>query len=133
MRIAQYTLEDMPMLNSWWDGHKHPTVPFEILPDVGIIAYDDENTPLAFGVLYACNSAPIGWIEWITSNPEVSAFASYRGVSTVLDFLCLEAKKSGINVLMSTCRQKSLGKVLSKNGFAQTDESVSHYLKLITY
>jgi hypothetical protein len=131
MRIELFNPGHFPMIKKWWKGHEHPEVPIEILPDIGIISYGKDGKPLAVGFLYGANSAPVGWIEWITTNPDCTPFESYKGVSIVIEFLSMEAEKNGINMLLSTCRQKSLGRVLEKNGFAQTDESVSHYLKLI--
>jgi len=132
MRLEQFNAGHFPMIKEWWKGHDHPDLPIEIMPDIGVLSYGEDGKPLAFGVLYAANSASIGWIEWITTNPECTPFESYKGVSTVLDFLCKEAKDVGISWVLCTCRQKSLGRLLIKNGFAQTDENVSHFLKLIT-
>jgi len=130
-RIELFNAGHLPMIREWWKGHKHPDIPIELLPDIGIIYYNPDGMPIACAFLYACNSSPIGWVEWITSNPEASPIESYKGVSNTIEFISQEAQRNGITMLMSTCRQKSLGRVLMKKGFAKTDEDVSHYLKLI--
>lgn len=124
--------KDLEIIAPWWTAHNHPIIPAMALPKVGILVVDQDDTGRAAGWLYECNSASVAWIEWIVTNPENSPFMSMRAVRILIDFLVLEATQSGYAILLSTCRQKSLGKLLEKAGFAPSDEEVSHYIRLAT-
>jgi hypothetical protein len=132
MKLEFISPEMFEVVRTWWTQHNHPDLPYEILPDIGLAAVDPDGVMRAVGWLYGCNSAPVGWVEWITTNPANTPMESVRSLTLLLKFMSEEAKKNGINILLSTCRQKSLGRLLEKNGFAKTDDGVSHFLKLIT-
>ena len=120
------------LLTEWWDAHGHPRVPAYALPQVSIFVSDDDDEPLAFGVLYECNSAPIAWVEWVTTNPANTPLTSAKAIKVLVDFLVLEASHNGYAILLSTCRQKSLGRLLEKSGFVKTDDEVSHFIRITT-
>lgn len=128
--------KDLVTVREWWKGHKHPEIPAEALPKVGIIIEGDEIEqgsdlqPQAVGWLYECNSAPVAWVEWITANPALSPFAVRRSVGTLLKFMVEEATRNGYVILFSTCRQQALGRILESEGFVKTDDSVSHFLRI---
>jgi len=132
MKLEFISPEMFEVVRGWWKAHDHPDLPIEIMPDIGLAVVDSDGRMNAVGWLYGCNSAPVGWVEWITTDPANTPMESYKSITLLLTFMNEEAKKNGISVLLSTCRQKALGRILEKSGFKKTDEDVSHFLKLIT-
>lgn len=129
IRLIEDIEKDLTLVESWWKGHKHPFVPAFALPDIGVFV-EDEGNPLCVGWLYECNSAPVAWLEWITTNPKNSNFESAKSIRILVDFMILEAEKNGYAIVLSTCRQAALGRIMEKSGFVKTDDGVSHYLRI---
>ena len=134
IQLREYTPEDYPQLAQWWEGHGWSPVPELILPKLGIIAdmhAEESITPTAAAWLYMDNSSSVAMLKWMVSNPEANPRHVLRALKEILGFLKERAKELGYNVILATCRQDSLSKVLTKSGFEVTARDVIHHLALI--
>jgi hypothetical protein len=115
---------DYPMLCGWWEAHGFPAVPMLRLPPLGII-YDDT----AAGFLYMDNGGSgVAMIEWLVTNPEAKPMAAAKALAKVVAALKAEAKRMEYAMILTTCRQPSLAKLLERCGFQITDTGMIHLL-----
>lgn len=131
MYLRTYEPEDYPVLVTWWQAHQWPPVPAEILPKLGLIAFDDHGLVVA-SWLYMDNSVGVSMLEWTVSNPEASGFRVVAGVKAVTEFLADRARELGYGIMLTTARQPALVRLHERNGFAVTDLGVTHLLKHLT-
>ncbi len=116
--------EDYEMLASWWTGHGWPAVPKHILPPLGIIA---DN--IAAGWLYMDNGGTgVCMMEWLVTDPKVSPIATVRALRVVVDFLKSEASRMDYGVMLTTCNQEGLARLLENKGFQRTDTGMIHLI-----
>ncbi|HWL54278.1 MAG TPA: hypothetical protein VNQ90_17695 [Chthoniobacteraceae bacterium] len=118
---------DYQTVRGWWEAHGWSAVPVQVLPRLGIVA-ERGGEPTAAGWLYMDNSVGVGWLEWLVARPDASPRDVYRALASVIEFIRSEAKRMGYHTLISTCRQESLGRLLERNGFNQSDTGVSHFV-----
>jgi hypothetical protein len=109
----------------WGKKHAFPLPPEQMLPDTGFIVNE-----IACGFLYVTNSS-LGWIEWVFSNPEKTKEERAEGLDLVFKAVQKLSKELGIQALFSAAATKAYANVLERNGFNETDKSVTHYLKIL--
>lgn len=114
-----------PIASEWWKAHGWHPVPKGILPRLGVRAMDGTR-PLAAAWLYMDNSVGVAMLEWIVTNPENTPRQTAAALLRLVDFLKQEALDLNYNVILATCRQKSLAALLGRAGFTQTDTDVIH-------
>lgn len=119
-----------PTLLSWWNAHGWPGVPPQILPKLGIRAYElleNEGTrPIAAGFLYMDNSVGFSMLEWIVSNPDAAPRQAAKAIGIIAEFAKQEAKRLGYAVMFTSCKQPALARLLERAGFIETDRDVIH-------
>lgn len=116
--------EDYPMLASWWQGHGWQAVPQRVLPPLGII-YADK----AAGWLYMDNGGTgVAMMEWLVTNPEAKPLDAARALRKVVAFLKDEAKRMEYPIILTTCRQPSLARLLGREGFEVSDTEMIHLI-----
>lgn len=115
---------DYNMLKLWWQGHGWPAVPQRVLPPLGVI-YGNK----AAGWLYMDNGGTgVAMMEWLVTNPEAKPLEAARAISKVVEFLKSEAKRMDYPIILTTCRQKSLARLLNRAGFETSDSDMIHLL-----
>lgn len=130
IQIEIYSPELYPVIEKWWTGHGWPAVPEQILPKLGVVAKWKEQ-PVAAAWLYMDNSIGVSMMEWIVSNPEAPQRAVGIAICSIVEFLKAEAKSLGYGVMLSTCQQESLSKLLCRQGFEVTDRNVIHHISIL--
>jgi len=122
---------DHQIVAKWWEGHGWPAVPALMLPKLGLVAFFAGETieDAAAAWLYMDNSAPVCWLEYMVSNPDVAPKQVYAALKHIDAYLTAEAKINGYSFMLTTCRQESLVKFHEKNGFTATDHNVTHMVK----
>lgn len=122
---------DYPIIAKWWEAHGWTSVPSQMLPPLGVVAFNSAHD-CAAGWLYMDNgNSGVSMLEWLVSNPKISARESMRGIKAVTDFLGQAASEMGYSVMITTCRQESLARLHERNGFARTDEGMIHLVKVL--
>jgi len=120
--------KDYATVSAWWDAHKFPVVPAAVLPKLGIMAFDEQKEGICAGWLYMDNSVGVAMLEWVVTNPAQTPLRTVKGLNALVDFMESEAARMDYGVILTSCRQESLGKLFERHGFKMTDESVRHYL-----
>ena len=123
---------DYPIVEQWWKEHGWTAVPQVMLPKLGVVAFYEGELlqDAAAAWLYMDNSSPVCMLEWLVTNPELSASKTVRALKHVSQYLTSEAKHNGYAVMLTTCKQESLAKFHEKNGFRRTDQAMNHLVKL---
>lgn len=122
--LRMWSAADYPLLESWWIGHGWPPVPQRVLPPLGVIM---ENQ--AAGFLYMDNGGTgVAMLEWLVTDPNAKPFGAARALFSVVEFLKQEAKQLDYPIILTTCRQDSLAKLLERAGFQVTDRTMTHLL-----
>lgn len=126
--LRMWAPEDYPMLKKWWEGHGWPAVPQRVLPPLGVIF---DNT--AAGWLYMDNGGTgVAMMEWLVTNPESRPLVAVRALCHVVEHLKLQAKSFDYNIILSTCKQPALARLLNRSGFDTTDTGMIHLLGIFT-
>lgn len=134
IQLRDFTPEDYPTLEGWWQGHGWSPVPLQILPRLGIIAEmhtGAEIQPTAAAWLYMDNSVGVAMLEWMVADPKANPRTVLKALNATIDFLKERAKELRYTVILGTCRQESLSKLLQKQGFHVTDSGMIHHLAIV--
>lgn len=136
MNIRLELIDDIdafhPTAAAWWQGHGWPVVPKEILPKLGLRALADDGTrPVAATWLYMDNSVGVSMLEWTVADPAASPRLVAVALSHLVRFARQEAKRLDYAVMLTTCRQESLSKLLQRSGFQETDREMIHLLSVL--
>ena len=128
-KLRKWSSLDYPILERWWIGHGVSAVPERVLPPLGVIYDNYSEGDLAAGWLYMDNGGTgVAMLEWLVTNPKARASAAVRALNSVVEFLKAEAKRMDYPIILTTCRQSSLARLLKKHGFQQTDTGMIHLL-----
>jgi len=128
--IRTYEDDDYPIVQEWWKKHGWDGVPQGILPPLGAIA-DCEDYDICAAWVYLTANQGICWIEWLVSNPDASPIMVRKGIKALMDYFDMTLHALNYNVIFTSCRQASLGRVFEAEGFTKTDDNVSHYIKVV--
>lgn len=120
---------DYQTIEGWWKGHGWDAVPLAMLPAMGMVAMNDD-TPAAAGWVYLDNSTGVGMLEWIVSNPANTMKVSAVALARLVDCLRNAAREIGYGVILGSCRQESLARLMEREGFQRTDEGVIHMISI---
>lgn len=124
-----YTPEDYPAISTWWEAHQFPSVPEFALPETAIVSLH-HGTPCAAAWLYLDTSSPMAMIEWIVTNPANPPRLSALSITECVTALRTLAISQGKSVILTSCRQHSLVKLLTRHGFEVTDPNVTHLISI---
>lgn len=116
---------DYEIVSGWWQGHGFPVIPAAVLPKLGVVMSID-GVDAAAGWLYMDNSVGVSMLEWLVTNPENKPRDSLVAIREIISFLKDRAVAMDYGVMLTTCKQPSLIKVLERNGFTRTDEGMYH-------
>ncbi len=106
---------DYEELCRWWEAHGWDAVPEAILP-FGLVAEKDGEIKAA-GFLYVAGNAPVGYLEYVVSNPDNSARESYEAIDLVLGELMKQVKYNMLLACFARMAQDPLGRLYEKHGF----------------
>jgi hypothetical protein len=122
--LRMWSAADYPMLEAWWQGHGWSAVPQRVLPPLGVI-YDN----MAAGWLYMDNGGTgVAMMEWLVTNPAEKPLKAARALGLLVGFLKAEAKRMDYPIILTTCRQPALARLLNRAGFQTTDREMIHLL-----
>ena len=87
----------------------------------------------AAGWLYMDNGGTgVAMMEWLVTNPEARPLEAARALTKVVEFLKAEAKRMDYAIILTTCRQPALARLLNRAGFSTTDTEMIHLLGVFT-
>ena len=111
---------DYTELCRWWEGHGWPAVPEQTLPTGWVIEKD--GVLLAAGFLYMARNAPVGYFEYVVTNPDNTARDTYKALDLLFTEVMTFARYNLIQVCFARIGQASLGKMYEKHGFTVGDK-----------
>ncbi len=122
--IREYAPSDYPTIKEWMGRRGFPVPPEAYLPDAGFMVGD-----FAAGFLYETKSGGMGWLEWVSSNPDKDPKDRALALDALLFHVAQIAQEKGIKALFSSSALEAYGKVLERNGFQKSDSGVTHYIR----
>lgn len=128
--VRFYDPADYPTVKEWWEGHGWPAVPEAVLPQPGIIC-ELNGEPIAACWLYMSNSNGVAMMEWTVANPELAGRDTVRAIEVLTGYVDVFAKEHDYGMILTTCKQEGLARLLSRNGFQETDREMIHLIKII--
>lgn len=120
------------VLCGYWKAHDFPPPAAVFLPALGVVAMDGQRI-MAAGWCYLDNSVPVAKLEWLVANPDASPFESVKAIMMVTDFLQKRISQPDLNyqVMLTTCHQAGLVRLMEKQGFIKTDEGMTHMVYVV--
>lgn len=133
IQIREFDREkDYEMVRDWWAGHGWTPVPLNILPKLGVIAYEakpEGNTDTAAAWLYMDNSIGVCMLEWTVTRPGCTGRAAVAAIQALTEYLTLAAREMNYFIMLTTAKQPSLCRLHERNGFIRTDDQMVHFMK----
>lgn len=121
--IDEYDPErDYEDVKTWWEKHKFHVLPKEALPRIGFMANKNDQK-LCASWLYKDESADLGFLTWVTSNPSASPFDISWGIDLMMTMAISKAKDIGLKIIFSCTNHHRLADRFQKQGFIVTDEN----------
>lgn len=111
-------------------GKDLPLFPFELLPETGITAVNQQGEALAVAFLYIDKKAPIAVCGWCAANPENTLRTSREAVETVLRKLPEYAKECGAGYLLSTFGNRRINAMLREIGFVYGEQAETMLMRV---
>jgi hypothetical protein len=130
VNIRTYESADYPIALEWWQRHGWDGVPEKVLPPLGWIAENEDRDICAIWA-YLTAGKGIAWMEWLVSNPEASPLEVRRGIKALVDTAKMTLHALDYNIVLTSCIQPSLVRVLQAEGFTVTDQGVTHLIQEI--
>lgn len=130
MKIEELNKTDnYDLFCKWWEAWGWASIPFEFLPDDGVVvSYDGDKVCAAF--LYKTDT-PICWAENYISDPRADREIRDEALNLLIQALSEKAKDAGFVVMMSAIKHNILGRRLEKNGFQMADQNLTSYIKVL--
>lgn len=116
------------LLRAWWEGHKWPAIPAEVLPPTGYVAFTEDSGACLAAFVYTTDS-PLAWAEWFISNPSSTKQDRAEAMQAVLISLEMTAKKQGKSTMFVATQNPGLINNLTRLGYNVTDTAQTHLVK----
>jgi len=117
---------DYELLCKWWRGHGFPCPPLSFLP----AAYVLERH--AAGFLYAAAPMPVGWLEWLVTDPDATPLAAGVSLLTVIRKLESLAQEQGVKWLFTAVSNSGLERVFVANRWTVGDRNITQLVKCLS-
>lgn len=118
---------DHDAVSRWWKAHEFGVIPRHYLPPTGFIV-EVNGVKVIAGWLYKTDSA-IAWMEWIVSNPEVSADVRRPALTSLIETLIMTAKEDGFELVFTSSNHPKLMDTFKAHGFVVGDTDVSQLFR----
>lgn len=92
----------------------------DFLPKLGVIAFDDDGTPIAFLCADMSNNIGRAYLDYLQTNPEAGKMKRFRAVRMCEAFICEELKRLGYHQIMA---------VTKKAGIAVLSQSLGYFIE----
>ena len=127
-----YRNEDYKKLKKFWEEHNWDAVPEALLPITGIVCVDNNDNVLLGAVwIYAIDAVPVGWMEWLVTNPNNTPRESLKVINELLEQVLVLSEMLDLKFLMTSVNKKSLVKLYGKHNFEPTDQDVTNMMRVL--
>jgi hypothetical protein len=125
---------DWETLVKWWlawkDWGVNPSKDMLSQNGTGGLLIEKNGVPIMAGFLYFTNSK-VAWMEWIVSDPEYKEKDRVEALKLLINSLENIAKESGMKIILSIGRNKSLMAMHEKLGYTVDKEPSYEISKII--
>lgn len=129
MKARLFKTEDYGTIKEWFEGHGQSAVSAALLPKCGVVAEDENGTPMAAGWIYQDNSIGVAWLAWLVTNPRCKPAAARRALTCVLEGAEAICREFNYGVLFTMTHKNGLGRWLEQNGFKSNHHGMTQYFK----
>ncbi len=129
MRTELITQERLPEILKWWPERGEGDMPPELLPPLGVVAYDQGDRPLAAAWLARVEGTPLAWIDWLVARPGLNAWEARQSCLAVFTRLEAIARDQGIRMLFAAACRHGLVPEIQACGFVVMARGVTHLAK----
>jgi len=129
IKTRMYKPEDYKMLTEWWTKQKWPSVPEDMLPDVGMIS-ECNGEAICAGFLYLSNSKAV-WMEFIIANPDTDKTIRDAALDELVDNLCLYAELKNNKYIVTCTPHPKLVERLNKKGFITGHTGMTEMVRVL--
>lgn len=108
--------QDYNVLLDWWNKREHPPLSPEALGELGFVALDEEERPVAASWLYKTNSS-LGLVAWTVADPEVPWQKRRSAIWHVVKTIETVASELGIKALFGFSENDRLTEKMDELGW----------------
>jgi hypothetical protein len=128
LEIRPIDLEtEYDIFKKWWKAHGWDAVAPAVLPNFGYVVCDsDSGRMFAAGWAYMDKNTPIGFIEWLVTNPDNSPRESIKTLKVIIDGMTKMFERSGKLAVLVSTKSEGLVKLFKKAGYSVTDSGMTH-------
>lgn len=128
--IKPFTIDDYPMLKSWWNDAGMMAPPMDMLPLETTFICSPDGIPLVSGCLYLMN-CKTAMVEHIIGNPNHKGIERKNALELLIWHLEVEARSRGCTYLMIFSYEQKVKNRYEELGFIETLNNVSTFSKEI--
>ena len=131
MKSRKIEISDYEQLKEWWSKWGWAVAPtLEFLSTDGVIISDDTEDICA-GFIYTISNAPIAWLTFPISNPNVRGQRRKDAIKLMIDTLTEKARELGYKFLYSSLRNSSMIEAQKNCGFLEAGHNHTELIKII--
>ncbi|WP_339877047.1 hypothetical protein [Olleya marilimosa] len=135
LQIRPTTIKDYKELCDWWQWHRFPKPPVELLDYLkyGLMVHSaDQN--ICAGFLYFTNARQFGLLEYVVSTYKVKdKIVRKEALKVLILGLQKVAKNNGVEVLFSSLRNEPLIKTYQDCGFVIGSKNTTEMICKLQY
>lgn len=114
-----FTIEDYPTVQHWWHLNTGKDfVPFEVLPEDGIIVDD-----VCAIWIYLAKNAPFAYMAWNVVMPDCPPKKVKKGLEIAIEECAMLARREGVKVIMIPHQRRSMHRLLKGCGFIEGEDT----------
>ncbi len=117
MKISKFSLEYLDEIGSWLTkrGMKAPLK--SELPQIGYIALEDFNTPVACAFLRRVEGGQLAHLDGLATNPALSGEMRSEGIDAVVEAIMHTAREEGFKAVFAYSVDRNTLVRSAKHGF----------------
>lgn len=120
MKCRRALATDYDEICRWWKEHGWDAVPMHLLP-TGFVITDNEEL-VAAGFLYIASNAPVGYFEYVVTNPDNTPKKSFASLSLLFEEVMKFVEYNLIQVCFARIKSNGLIKMYERHGFTAGDK-----------
>lgn len=113
----------------WWKDWKFPVIAYTSIPE-RIFVVSNDGVDLYAVPVYASDS-DFCWIGFITGNKNSTRELRKGALSSLINHVEVEMKKSGFRLIMTVSGTPILKKTFLDNNYLLSSEGINEYIKLL--
>ena len=118
IQIRKYNELDYKTIVEWLQEHGVAIIPHQMLPKLGVIAYDEETSnPVGAGWLYMDNSTGTALVAFPCVDPDACGRKKLEALNAVVGYLVSQAQENGYPFILSMSAVPSVSRLIEQHQF----------------